>query len=71
VVHFRGFFSKLGFFGEFSLFIIIIAGRNIEAALSADRGARSAPFCVFMSFLKRQTRAMNGTARVAKPNSTE
>jgi hypothetical protein len=39
--------------------------RSCLESLSTDRGARSALFCVFvfvfMSFLKRRTRAMNGT----------
>ncbi len=38
---FRGFFPKLGFFAGFSLYIIVIAVRNVEAAIGgAGRAQR-------------------------------
>ena len=43
VVHFRGFFPKLGFFRGFSLYIIIIFRGNSEAVM----GARSARACTY------------------------
>jgi hypothetical protein len=62
-------FPKLVFFGDSSLYIIIIAGSNSQAAMGGS-GARSALFCVLTS-LKRRKRAMNGRARGENTTSTE
>ncbi len=46
------------------LLISIIEGRNSEAAIGRT-GARSAPFCLLMSF-KRRVRAVHGRTLAAK-----
>jgi hypothetical protein len=57
---------KLWVFVGVSLYIIIITGRNSDAAIIwAVREALSAPFCVLMG-LQRRVHAAHWRARVAK-----
>jgi hypothetical protein len=68
VPHFCGLFSKLGFFVGFSLYFIIITGRNSDAAMGGAGAAGGAKRPVLSVNELKKTGARSALARTRGKN---